>query len=87
VKPTPISAHKNPTKTCRYTNKPLSKCRCKGGCEPTQVQSGEWIQPVRSNYGMSCCDCGLIHSMNFRIYKGKVQFRAYRVNKKGKRIV
>ena len=47
-------------------------------------KSGEWIQPVSRGYKMMCCDCGLVHKMNFRIAisKGgkflKVQFQARR---------
>lgn len=25
-----------------------------------------WVQPVMSNYRMACCDCGLVHTMEFR---------------------
>lgn len=38
----------------------------------------EWVQPVRRGYKLACCDCGLVHTMDFRIYKGRVQFRADR---------
>ena len=41
----------------------------------------EWIQPVRKDYKMCCCDCGLVHNMDFRIYKGRVQIRARRNNR------
>jgi hypothetical protein len=27
---------------------------------------------------MKCCDCGLVHRMDFRIVKGRVQFRPFR---------
>ena len=37
-----------------------------------------WVQPVRRGYKMACCDCGLVHTMNFRIHKGRVQFQAQR---------
>lgn len=37
-----------------------------------------WVQPVKRGYLMSCCDCGLVHRMDFRIAKGRVQFRAQR---------
>lgn len=38
----------------------------------------KWVQPVRRGYLMQCCDCGLVHRMNFRIQKGRVQFKAQR---------
>lgn len=41
-----------------------------------QPKANEWVQPVRKNYKMACCDCGLVHNLDFRIYKGRVQFRA-----------
>lgn len=29
----------------------------------------------------ACCDCGLVHRMDFRIHKGRAQFRAWRDNR------
>lgn len=40
-------------------------------------EAGEWVQPVRRGYKLSCCDCGLVHRMGFRVVKGKPQFRAF----------
>lgn len=39
---------------------------------------GEWVQPVRRGYKLACCDCGLVHDVDFRVRRGKVQFRAFR---------
>lgn len=39
---------------------------------------GEWVQPVREGYKMQCCDCGLVHRVDFRIREGRVQFRVFR---------
>lgn len=44
-------------------------------------KAGEWIQPVRRGYRMACCDCGLVHLVDFRIVGGRVQFRAARATK------
>ena len=50
-------------------------------------EEGEWVQPVRKGYLMQCCDCGLIHRLDFRLIKWrmgpthvrhKIQFRAFR---------
>lgn len=41
----------------------------------------DWIQPVREGYKMSCCDCGLVHTMDFRVFNGRAQFRAARNNR------
>jgi hypothetical protein len=46
-----------------------------------EVNANEWVQPVKKNYKMACCDCGLIHEMDFRIVKNRVQFRARRNNR------
>jgi len=43
-------------------------------------QDGEWIEP-KAGYRMACCDCGLVHRVEFRVVKGKVQFRAWRDNR------
>lgn len=44
------------------------------------VKEGEWVQPIMNGYRLSCCDCGLVHEINFRIIeKGKkIQLQAYR---------
>ncbi len=44
-------------------------------------KAGEWVQPVRSGYKMACCDCGLVHNMDFRIKEGRAQFRVFRNNR------
>lgn len=46
-----------------------------------KVVSNEWQQPIRNGYKMACCDCGLVHDMDFRIYQGKIQMRARRNNR------
>lgn len=43
-----------------------------------QPKSGEWIQPVRKAYRMACCDCGLVHLIDFRVRNGRVQFAVKR---------
>lgn len=45
------------------------------------VKAGQWVQPVRKGYKMACCDCGLVHVLNFRIRKGRVQLQAFRDNR------
>lgn len=50
-----------------------------------EPQAGEWITPIRKGYKMCCCDCGLVHRMDFRILKKgkikKIQFRCFRDNR------
>ncbi len=53
----------------------------------TKPKVDEWIQPAPKGYRMACCDCGLVHSLDFRVIKyaggkrTKVQFRARRNNR------
>lgn len=46
-----------------------------------QAYDGEWIQPVMKGYKMSCCDCGLVHVLNFKIVGKKIQLQAFRDNR------
>lgn len=46
-----------------------------------QVKAGQWVQPVKQGYRMECCDCGLVHTLDFRIFRGRVQLRARRNNR------
>lgn len=44
-------------------------------------EAGEWIKPVQKKYQLACCDCGLVHTLNFRVRKKKIQFQAFRNNR------
>lgn len=44
-------------------------------------KAGEWVQPIRRGYKLACCDCGLVHTVDFRIRRGRVQFRVFRNNR------
>jgi hypothetical protein len=44
----------------------------------TKPKENEWIQPIKKGYKLGCCDCGLVHDMDFRIHNGRVQFRVRR---------
>lgn len=39
-----------------------------------------WVLPVMDGYKMSCCDCGLVHDMQFRVTDDydRVEFRVRR---------
>ena len=43
------------------------------------VKDGEWQQPIKRGYKMVCCDCGLVHRMQFRVFGGRVQLRGWRM--------
>lgn len=51
-----------------------------------EPKAGEWVQPRRKGYNLACCDCGLVHTLDFRIVKyaenqRKIQFRVFRNNR------
>lgn len=46
-----------------------------------EPDEGEWVQPIRKGYKMACCDCGLVHTIDFRVVKRRVQFRVFRNNR------
>lgn len=35
----------------------------------TEMEDGwsRWVQPIMSGYKMACCDCGLVHNMEFQV--------------------
>jgi hypothetical protein len=45
------------------------------------ISYGEWTRPRRQDFREQCCDCGLIHRLDFRIVDGKVEFRTRRDNR------
>ena len=59
-----------------------------------EPNAGEWVVPVEDGYKMSCCACGLVHNMDFKIVKSgeeidgfipsdydRPAFRAFRNNR------
>ena len=48
------------------------------------TKAGAWIWPVRHGYVFECCDCGLKHVLDFRVHRGRAQFRAWRVVRSGR---
>ena len=45
-------------------------------------KSGEWVIPITEGYKFACCDCGLVHRMDFRIAEdGLPEFRVFRDNR------
>ena len=52
-------------------------------------KDGEWVRPQHNDYLMVCCDCGLVHRLNFRVLKdtprqgqNSVTLQAFRDNRK-----
>lgn len=50
-----------------------------------QDTEDKWIRPVMHGYKMACCDCGLVHRLNFRVIpwgRGhKIELQAFRSNR------
>ncbi len=44
-------------------------------------QPGQWVEPILKGYKLMCCDCGLVHTMDFRVSGKRVQFRVFRNNR------
>jgi hypothetical protein len=42
------------------------------------IAYGEWTRPRMQNFREQCCDCGLIHRLDFRVVDGRVEFRTRR---------
>ena len=45
------------------------------------TEEDEWVQPTMKDFKFACCDCGLVHDVDFRIARGRVQLRMRRNNR------
>lgn len=41
----------------------------------------DWIRPVETGYKLACCDCSLVHNMDFRVNEDRAEFRVSRNNR------
>ncbi|MDP1890515.1 MAG: hypothetical protein Q8K55_06435 [Gemmatimonadaceae bacterium] len=46
-----------------------------------EPEADEWVLPVRKGYKLACCDCALVHDVDFRVKGGRIQFRVRRNNR------
>lgn len=48
-------------------------------------EAGEWVRPIKHGYKLACCDCGLVHKLDFAHIKygngRKIIFRLFRDNR------
>lgn len=55
------------------------------GTRYPQVYEGDVVRPVMTGYKMRCCDCSLVHVLNFEIVEVddelRVEFTAFRDNR------
>lgn len=42
---------------------------------------GEWLRFARKGHRIACCDCGLVHVVEFAVVDGKVDVRFSRDNR------
>lgn len=50
--------------------------------EATDGKWTDWICPVEQGYKMACCDCGLVHNLDFRVAEdNRAEFRVSRNNR------
>lgn len=47
-----------------------------------EVEDGEWIAVTAKKHLHQCCDCGLVHTVDYRLNKeGQLEIRARRNNR------
>jgi Zn-finger protein len=47
-----------------------------------EIKDGDWVKPIRRNYKWQCCDCGLVHRVDFHTSpRGTLFFRVRRDNR------
>jgi len=50
-----------------------------------EPEEGEWINPQKRGYKIACCDCGLVHKVNFKHVKWgrgrKIMIQVFRDNR------
>jgi hypothetical protein len=40
-----------------------------------------WVRPIYRGYKLVCCDCHLVHQLDFRVHNKRVEFRVRRDNR------
>lgn len=40
-----------------------------------QAWDGEWVAPIHTGFRFRCCDCKLVHVIDFRVRNGQIQLR------------
>lgn len=58
--------------TNAMTNMTSKSARYHIAKEATSHSFSGWVQPDMEKHFLRCCDCGLVHEMQFRIVPGKI---------------
>ena len=48
------------------------------------ILDGEWTYPVRKGFKLACCDCGLVHNVDFRLVGDKKKQIHLRMKRNGR---
>ncbi len=43
--------------------------------------TGDWELPAQRNFKLACCDCGLVHTIDFRVVNKEVEWKINRDNR------
>lgn len=43
-----------------------------------QITDGEWVPVPKRGFKEQCCDCGLVHRVNFRMVNGGFEIQTFR---------
>jgi hypothetical protein len=47
-----------------------------------KVKDGQWVKPKMKGYKLACCDCGLVHRIDFKVIRHgrghKIIFQPFR---------
>jgi hypothetical protein len=65
-------------KTLTKTKKPKKKVKFIPVKQKSSRHFSEWQTPKMKGYLMKCCDCGLVHKLDFRVFvKSKIDGKRY----------
>jgi hypothetical protein len=56
----------------------MARYRQEVGGETGDGDWTRWIRATTTPYRIACCDCGLVHDLEFQVVDGQVEFRARR---------
>lgn len=46
-----------------------------------EAKDGEWFYPIHRGFKHQCCDCGLVHRVDFKVTKLGIKVRFFRDNR------
>lgn len=42
------------------------------------LEDGDWVRPLKRGFKLTCCDCHLVHTVNFRVNNGHPELQLTR---------